>query len=186
MGDEEGQYIYLIGPSGGPMKIGIAKDVKSRRSILNVGNPKYLRIFHIEETNDINAAKKLEKELHYHFQNSHLRGEWFDLKEPDLPQIKQMFNTCQLVFYAPDDWCIKKKGCDEFTPEVCRISRNALSMSVKDLADKAQINEATVNNFENTTTVANINTVEAIKTAFENLGIEFIREKNGERFTVII
>ena len=186
MSDEDGKYVYLIGPSGGPMKIGTANNVKSRRSILNVGNPKYLRIFHIEKTDNKVAAKKLENELHHHFQNSHLRGEWFDLKESELSQIKQAFNTCQLVFCVPDDWNIEKKGCDEFTPEVCRIARQAMSMSESDLANKAQISEATVRNFEKSETVANINTVEAIKTACENLGIEFIRERYGERLKVLI
>lgn len=98
------KFVYVIGPSGGPFKIGIADDVKSRRSILNVGNPAYLRIWHYHEASTETEAKEIETELHHHYQGSHIRGEWFQLREEDLPNIKQLFHNVAFFKCAPDNW----------------------------------------------------------------------------------
>jgi DNA-binding XRE family transcriptional regulator len=180
------KFIYVIGPSGGPFKIGIADDVKSRRSILNVGNPAYLRIWFCHEANSEEEAIKIETELHHHYQESHIRGEWFHLSERDLPNIKQMFQNVTFFKYAPDGWSLVRKSCDEFTPEVCKKARGALGFSQKELAKKASISIETLKKFESRTTTPTIATLESLKAAFEAEGIEFIKEQIGKPLKILV
>lgn len=179
------KQIYVIGPSGGPLKIGIADNAKSRRSILNVGNHQYLRVHYIYEAESEEEALRLEKELHYHFQDNHIRGEWFQLSDSD--QVKQMFGSLIMFHdFAPDGWSLKRKGCDEFTAEVCRTARSGLGLSIKELAEKANIGAQSIENFESGKSTPSIDTLESIKNAFEDYGVEFIREQAGKKLRVLI
>lgn len=182
----EKKYLYVIGPSGGPLKIGIADDVHARRGTLNIGNPKYLRVFLKHEMDSEKAARNLELELHYSFQDAHLRGEWFDFTESDLPMIRKEINLVRLFAFVPDGWSLERKSCDEFTAIVCRTSRLALDISAKTLAELTGLNEATIKSFEAGNTTPNMATLEAIKGALESQGVEFIREMAGERLRVLI
>ncbi len=178
-------YVYVIGPSGGPMKIGIADNCASRRSIL-IGNHLYLRLWHFRKTNDEIEAKALEKSLHYHYQDKHIRGEWFSLNEKDLPEIKQMFHNLTLFEIEMRDWSLEKKNCDEFTPLVCLTARRALDLSQEDLANKADIKVSTLIAFENGNSRAQLGTLEALRDALERCGIEFVREELGKPMKVLV
>ena len=180
------KFVYIIGPSGGPFKIGIADDVGARRSILNVGNPAYLRIWHYTEAGGEDAAKELETELHYHYQSSHIRGEWFQLKEADLPGIKQMFHNLTFLKCAPEGWSLERKACDEFTPEVCVKARGALRLSQEQLAAKASISLSTLNNFESRSASPTQDTLESLRSALEAEGIEFVREQIGSPLKILL
>lgn len=182
----EKKFLYVIGPSGGPLKIGISDDVYSRRCSLNIGNPKYLRIFIKEEMESGQTARKLEVELHYSFRDSHIRGEWFDLTESDLPAIRKAMHVGRLLDYVPDGWSLERKSCDEFTAEVCKISRLALELSVKQLADLSDLSEVTIKNFEEGESSPNMVTIEAMKEALESQGVEFVKEEAGERLRILI
>jgi DNA-binding XRE family transcriptional regulator len=173
------KFVYVIGPSDGPFKIGIADDVKSRRSILNVGNPEYLRIWHYHEAASEAEAKEIETELHHHYQASHIRGEWFQLREADLPNIKQTLLNVTFLKCAPEGWTIERKSCNEFTSEVCVKARGALGLTQKQLAEKACISEATLRNFESHTATPQLDTLESLRSALETAGIEFVREQIG-------
>ncbi|MCW0507539.1 GIY-YIG nuclease family protein [Aeromonas piscicola] len=179
--------IYVIGPSNGPIKIGISDNTKNRRSILNVGNPNYLRIHYIHTATSEDEARRIEKELHYHYQSHHIRGEWFQLCSNDIPDVIHFFNSLiRFTSFAPDDWSLERKGCDEFTPEVCKTARNGIGLTVQELAKKANISISTLNSFEAGSNTPNIDTIESIKNAFEELGIEFIREEVGKKLRVLI
>jgi Meiotically Up-regulated Gene 113 (MUG113) protein/helix-turn-helix protein len=179
-------YVYVIGPSGGPMKIGIADNCASRRSILNVGNHLYLRLWHFHKANDEIEAKALEKSLHYQYRAKHIRGEWFSLNEKDLPEIKQIFHNSTLFEIEMHDWSLEKKNCDEFTPLVCLTTRRALDLSQEDLANKADIMVSTLVAFENGNSRAQLGTLEALRDALERCGIEFVREELGRPMKVLV
>lgn len=181
------KQIYVIGPSNGPLKIGIAENAKSRRSILNVGNHQYLRIHHIHDVESEEEALRIERELHFHFQDSHIRGEWFQLSVDDLPKVKQMFSSLiMFTEFAPDGWSLKRKGCDEFTAEVCRTARNGIGLSTKELAEKAGVGIQVIERFEARESTPSVDSLEAIKNSFEELGIEFLREQTGKKLRVLI
>lgn len=182
----ENKYLYVIGASGGPLKIGIADDVHVRRGTLNIGNPKYLRVLIKHELDSEEAARILELQLHYCFQDYHVRGEWFDLTESDLPNIRKEISLVKLFDFVPDGWSLARKSCDEFTATVCKIARLGLGLSTKKLSELTGICEATINIFEAGKTCPNMTTLETIKGAFESQGVEFIRETAGERLRVLI
>lgn len=179
-------FVYLIGPSGGPFKIGISDNVKSRRSILNVGNPAYLRVWHCLEASDESEAKKIETELHYHYQESHIRGEWFQLREEDLPNIKQVFCHVTLFKCAPENWSLERKTCDEFTPEVCIKARGALGLSQEQLAEKAEILCVTLQNFESKAASPQLDTLQSLRLALEAEGVEFVKEQIGAPLKILV
>lgn len=180
------KFVYVIGPSGGPFKIGIADNVKSRRSILNVGNPAYLRVWHFHEASTEAEAIEIETELHHHYQDSHIRGEWFQLGEEDLPTIKQTLRNVSLFKCAPDNWSLERKSCDEFTPEVCRRARGALGLSQEQLAAKAGILFTTLQSFESKAAAPQLDTLEALRSALEAEGVEFVREQIGAPLKVLV
>lgn len=182
----EKKFVYVIGPTGGPLKIGIADDCKSRRSILNVGNHLYLRLWHIVEATDVAEAIKIEKSLHYQYQGSHIRGEWFQLTENDLPGIRQAMHTATLLEYDLDDWSLERKSCDEFTSSVCSKARRALDLSPEDLASKAEISVQTLIGFESDSSCPHLDTIEALRNALEHEGVEFIREQPGHPMKILV
>ena len=67
--------VYLIGQRGGPVKIGITDNVAERRSVLNVGNPQYLRVLYQHEFASQGEAARAETHLHYQYRRQHIRGE---------------------------------------------------------------------------------------------------------------
>ena len=83
----------MIGPRVGPFKIGIAGNVKTRRSIANVGNPQYLFVHYQVDMGGKLEAEAAEREAHYHFAAKHIRGEWFNLTVEDLPNIRQVVHN---------------------------------------------------------------------------------------------
>lgn len=64
------------------------------------------------------------------------------------------------------------------TPEQCRMARAGLGMSVRDLADRAQVSTNTISRLEAGEELKP-RTVEAIQRALEEAGVIFVAE-NGE------
>lgn len=71
-------YVYLIGPTEGPIKIGHAVNVKSRLSHLQIGNWQPLEILHSASVAWL-IAPTVEADLHEQFAERRVRGEWFDV-----------------------------------------------------------------------------------------------------------
>lgn len=179
--------LYVIGPRGGPLKIGIAENVRSRRAELNIGNPFYLRIHHHEEYDAEHDARRFERELHYHYRDSHIRGEWFALSEDHIPDIRQLLGSL-LRFIETDltSWSLERKACDEFTPAVCARARRALNWNIETLAERSGLNTQTVRQFEEAVTAPHLETVEALKATLEDAGVEFVSEAPTRPLRVLI
>lgn len=60
----------------------------------------------------------------------------------------------------------------------CRMARAALGIGVRDLAERAQLSTNTITRFERGESLYP-RTVEAIRTALEAAGVEFIPENGG-------
>jgi hypothetical protein len=141
-------FVYVIGPRDGPFKIGFATNVQRRRSIANVGNPKYLHIHYVFETGSKAEAEAVERDVHFQFSETHIRGEWFNLSAVDLPKIRQTIHNTKFFKLVPEGWSLSRKTAEEFTPDVCRMARTALGMSTLELSKAAGVPEATVHSFE--------------------------------------
>jgi transcriptional regulator with XRE-family HTH domain len=64
------------------------------------------------------------------------------------------------------------------TPAQCRMARAALELGVRELADVAKVSTNTVTRFERGEELR-VRTVDAIRTALEYTGVEFIAENGG-------
>lgn len=76
-------YVYLIqGVSGGPIKIGVAKQPEMRLSSMQSASPIRLRILCLFE-----GGYGRETQLHHRFSEWRLNGEWFDENCPELAAL---------------------------------------------------------------------------------------------------
>ncbi|CAI3933264.1 helix-turn-helix domain-containing protein [Commensalibacter communis] len=62
----------------------------------------------------------------------------------------------------------------KITPHQCRAARGLLSISQQDLAKMANVGLSTVRSFENEKSTPITNNIQAIQTALENAGVNFI------------
>lgn len=114
--------VYVIGPVGGPFKIGTSFDVQRRLSALQTGSP-----LDLEVVIEIPGNHGLETALHDKFKNKRIRGEWFKLNNEDLqeillmtPQESERIELPTVVLWPLEDypgnsqlgsWCVY---CDRF------------------------------------------------------------------------
>lgn len=66
--------VYVIGPADGAVKVGLAKDVRSRVATLQTGHPHQLLIHHQIECAE---ASRIEGFAHRMLRHCRLNGEWF-------------------------------------------------------------------------------------------------------------
>src|SRR3984893_4252028 len=72
----------------------------------------------------------------------------------------------------------KTEPCYQMSPEQCRMARAALQIGVRDLATLAKVSASTVARFEAGDELKE-RTVDAMRAALENAGVEFIAENGG-------
>lgn len=65
-------FVYFVGSKGGPIKIGKARNVKSRLAGLNTSSPEPLDLLGV-----MFGVDQLEKALHARFAHLRMHGEWF-------------------------------------------------------------------------------------------------------------
>jgi len=88
--------VYFVrSESGGPIKIGVAVDVKSRVSNIQVGRPDRVLLIATEE-----GGREKERELHRRFATARIDGEWFTATEELLRYIE---NLSRPVTACPPD-----------------------------------------------------------------------------------
>jgi len=92
-------YIYLLKSAYG-YKIGKSKNPKNRNNFFGVKLP-----FEVEmiKTIQIENYHQVEKDLHKHFENKHLNGEWFDLTEEEVEEFEQITNQYDLAIQFKND-----------------------------------------------------------------------------------
>jgi hypothetical protein len=75
---------FIQAESGGPIKIGIARDPERRLATLQTGNPEPLVI-----RRQIRCSADMERRLHALFRSAHIQGEWFR----PIPALADMANA---------------------------------------------------------------------------------------------
>ena len=88
------KYIYVI-QDGEFYKIGSARKVENRLKVLQVGNPRPLKVIFKQEV----QGKKvifLEKKLHKIFAKKHSLGEWFKLTTEDIVKLKNIIEDFEI------------------------------------------------------------------------------------------
>jgi transcriptional regulator with XRE-family HTH domain len=64
------------------------------------------------------------------------------------------------------------------TPAQCRMARAAIDLGIRDLAEAAKVSTNTITRFERGEPLRE-RTVDAIRSALESAGVEFIAENGG-------
>lgn len=81
-------YIYIIGSTIKPYKIGITKNPNQRLKSLQTGHPNKLNILYKDEVPD-DKVRYLEKVIHSTINYSRTKGEWFNIElEEAINEIK--------------------------------------------------------------------------------------------------
>lgn len=79
-------FVYLVRNHLGHIKIGKAKNPRSRFSNLQTASSSQLELLHVIETN---AMAQAESSLHAKFEKRRVRGEWFDLTPKQIEELLQ-------------------------------------------------------------------------------------------------
>jgi hypothetical protein len=83
--------IYVIGPEGGPFKIGYTGDPQGRLVNLQVSQAVELKLFY-EERTETDKAKVIEKLIHRQIAHKRVRGEWFNVTlDEAISEVKYAF-----------------------------------------------------------------------------------------------
>ena len=97
-------YVYLIGPTEGPIKIGHAVNVKTRLSHIQTGNWQEVGILHTASVPWL-IAPRVEADLHEQFAERRVRGEWFDVPLDVLkPALDGLATAYSLGRHNSDDF----------------------------------------------------------------------------------
>jgi hypothetical protein len=78
--------IYIIGPTGNPVKVGFAENVTKRLMELQIGNPDQLIIHHILNF-PAYATEAVESAAHQRLAPFHRRGEWFNISADEAKAV---------------------------------------------------------------------------------------------------
>lgn len=75
-------YLYVIGPQDGPVKIGYTSDPHARLMNLQTGHDQTLKIHYLREV-DADKVAVMEKIVHRQLSYRKIRGEWFNVSAED-------------------------------------------------------------------------------------------------------
>ena len=92
-------YLYVIGGTEKPYKIGITTNLERRLKNLQTGHPHKLRIHYKEEIPD-NQVRLLEQTIHRVIKHRQTHGEWFDI---DLDQAISEVKYARIRYLKDED-----------------------------------------------------------------------------------
>ena len=72
-------HVYVIGPSGGPFKIGVATNLRRRLEGIQTSHPHPLDCAAAYRFPSLEKARSVERAMHAKFRGHCVRGEWFDV-----------------------------------------------------------------------------------------------------------
>ncbi len=89
--------IYLIRAENGLVKIGLGESPKKRLSQAQSSSPIRLELIHMAS---VDNAEEVEKSLHQLYAAKRSHGEWFQLTEDDVSDIKNRFPFTDIAYAA--------------------------------------------------------------------------------------
>jgi hypothetical protein len=117
-------YIYLIKEENGRIKIGYSNDVESRLNSLKSSSPYDMEILYSAR---IPTAREVEATLHRLFGNKRKRGEWFDLDDRDVAEIRSLLKDLdKLVTDIPTEVLTAEEVHFDKVTDIQKIAINGL------------------------------------------------------------
>lgn len=83
-------HVYVIKGERGAYKIGKTNNLDNRLKLFHVKLPFDIHLIHAIPSGDIDL---LEKELHQKYDAQRINGEWFELSDEDIEEIKKLEQT---------------------------------------------------------------------------------------------
>jgi predicted GIY-YIG superfamily endonuclease len=71
-------FIYIIGSTNGPYKIGFSKNPETRLRSLQTGNSDKLKVLYTENI-DKSSVRFVENRIHSNLKHRQIKGEWFNI-----------------------------------------------------------------------------------------------------------
>lgn len=84
-------YLYVMGTKNGVNKIGFSDKPHERLNSHQVSNPEKIKLKYLYR-GDRSRITALEKELHDHFEEKNIRGEWFNISSTEVADV------CKILF----------------------------------------------------------------------------------------
>lgn len=126
-GNDPVSYVYVIGPDGGPYKIGVANDVDTRRGQIQVNQPLPIAVLYRHQ---VPAPRRydVEKYAHAMLATRRTHGEWFKVdREAAIRAVQTAANDVEVGRLAPAKAMIDKAGDGSKR----RISRDGLATLIR-------------------------------------------------------
>lgn len=137
--NQQQSYLYLVQAKTGPVKIGVALDLKGRVGEIQVGNHEQLSIIHHFKIANKNLAHALEYAMHEYYQSKRIRGEWYQLTLVDIDHLKQVDAMHFAEMQTEEEVLEEYAQLREETPQP--INGVALCRKYADLRRKAIVKE---------------------------------------------
>lgn len=91
-------FVYFIGASSGPVKIGVTRDIHARLKKLQTAYPKRLQVLAL-----IKGGKELEAMIHQRFADRRRFGEWF-ARNPEMTALIAENRHHRWRTYGAEGW----------------------------------------------------------------------------------
>jgi hypothetical protein len=144
MSGHQGQaFVYVIGPPGGPQKIGMASDTLSRLRALQTSSPAQLVIAgHVSCGRT--EASRIEREAHRLLVQHRLAGEWFAVSPADAVAAieRAAGRPCEP---APQS---SREAWPAISAKQIKAARVFLEWEQRDLAEKSGLSLPTIQRME--------------------------------------
>ena len=166
--------IYIIKAESGPVKIGIAGNVRTRLGQLQNASAYPLEVIYAAQVG--RDAEPLERRVHRVLEAERMAGEWFNV----MPEL-----AIRTVLTAADEMGLTLADIDgpatvpntkpdkHMTPVLCKAARAMAGVSQQALANSAKVSKATVAAFEAGKRTPYDWTLAALQSTLEGRGVQF-------------
>lgn len=104
-------YVYVIGRSEGPVKVGITSDLIGRLRSMQTGSPFKLKLLYAMPCESRNDAREHEQTFHAVYAENRLEGEWFNMDaELAIEGVKTGFQIEEWFIHKAISKSLAEKG----------------------------------------------------------------------------
>jgi hypothetical protein len=163
------RFVYVIGATDGPQKIGIAANPTTRLAGIQTGSALRLEVFALVAVAQA-EARAVEAHAHSLLQDRRIRGEWFDVSPAE---ARCAVERAVVAVREGKMEAHRKPNLDSLTitPAQNRIGRAALDWTTAQLSKASGVSIATINRFERGSIEPTAANLMSLRRALEDAGL---------------